>query len=217
MAAFFRVLLLSASLAVTAQARIHWEAREVTLAGDPTGKYLSAVFRFRNDGPRTVRITDAQPDRTSKVNLPKSSFAPGEAGEFTVLYDLEWSYPTGSGNVWVRTDDPFTPHAMFTVKDPNHPVLRAEPESHTWREGEPATEKSTVVTTVLPLVSLDIESIDSLKFQARIVTETPGKTYRLLIRPITPIVAGGGSIQLVGTLPNGGKRRINVWTPLVFR
>ena len=90
----------------TAAARLQWESPEIAAKIRADEKESHACFRFVNTGERPVTITAIRPGCGCTVpTLAKSTYAPGERGEFTITYHVGNREGHHRVDIAVDTDD----------------------------------------------------------------------------------------------------------------
>ncbi|MBN2162971.1 MAG: DUF1573 domain-containing protein [Pontiellaceae bacterium] len=127
-------------VALSAFADIEWKTREVELKVLPTQVLAEAQFVFTNAGPDTVSIDDVQIScGCLSVKSFRKSYAPGETGRLSVVYNLRNRTGRQSKMVRVVTSDGRASNLSVTA---DIPVLYdATPRLLMWKKSDESTEK----------------------------------------------------------------------------
>lgn len=168
-------------MALTAEGRVEWEKKEVTLAVHPTQLAADAVFEFTNTGDEPVSFSGVKVTCGCLVAKPLNpSYAPGEKGRLIVTLNLKNRYGrqhkkliahTGDGQSTELTVSAEIPRA-FTLKSP---LIR-------WKKGDESTEKTITLRNpnAMPIKLLSITSTSEF-LPAEFKTIREGYEYEVVV------------------------------------
>jgi hypothetical protein len=152
----------------------------------------SAVYKFTNTGPETVKITGIQPSCGCTVaTLAKDVYAPGEKGEVRLRFAFDGRSGQARETAQVLTDLPSQPSEELTIQTVIPRVLDFAPQMVYWKPGEPREPKTVDVTLPpdLPFGKLETSPADG-NFEVALKEITHATHYELVITPVPHTVGG---------------------------
>jgi hypothetical protein len=195
--------------AVTANARIEWEQKEVTLPVHPTQASAEAIFGFINAGDEPVAFSGIESDCGCLAAKPlKPSYAPGEKGQLVVVLNLRNRYGKLRKKIVVRTNDGEKKQLMVSA-DVARPFTLKSPLVN-WRKGDTSPEKRITLRNpnAIPIKLLSIESSNE-QFPAELETVREGFEYEAVVRRM-PGIDEARSVIRIRTEPPPGLRESKV-------
>ncbi|MGA2052413.1 MAG: DUF1573 domain-containing protein [Opitutales bacterium] len=183
-------------LAPGARAKLEFENTTITVPAQWSDTEAVAVYKFKNTGPETVKITDVQPScGCTTPMLDKDTYAPGESGE--VRLDFAFGGRSGSARemATVMTDLPSQPTIELTIQTTIPRVLDFDPQVVYWKTGDKLDPKTVDITLApdLPFEKLEIGSAGD-NFQTSLKEIAHGQHYTLTVTPLPLAKLPAGNI-----------------------
>jgi len=139
-----------------------------------------------------------------KATLDKPLYQPGEKGTGKATFKLSGLTGMQEKTLHVHTDDSTRPEWLirFAIEIPE--LIRIEPKTQQWEQGEAALAKTTHITLLgaTPMKIISITSVsDQVSFTWREIT--PGREYEITIKPTSTaeILFGALKIETNSKIP----------------
>lgn len=168
----------------TALGMLVWEATEATRNPGPLEESVSASFKFRNTGGKSVEITDVKSNCGCTVAQPdKKIYAPGESGEVTATLNIGSRQGLQVTGITVTTDDGEKPVTLI-MKTLIPEVIKIQPTVVWWSRGAAPDPKAINIHVQEgdPVRVVGVESGGDF-FDARLEEVAAGKHYRIDLTP----------------------------------
>jgi hypothetical protein len=140
------------------------------------------VFRFRNEGLGTLRISSTKGSCACTVPAPsKRAFQPGEEGEIRVIYDPSGKMGEQTQIVTINTNDAETPVISLQVKAMVVPQVMVQPRIGHFGEvpkDQPAEVEIRVIGRAMGFEVTGVELSDTEFFRAEV-----GETVEVRLEP----------------------------------
>ncbi len=166
---------------------------------------ISTTFGFHNKGTQPVTVVSIESACSClSATLDKPIYQPGEKGTGKATFKLSGLTGMQEKALRVHTDDPSRPEWMirFAIDVPE--LIRIEPKTQQWAQGDPTLAKTTRVS-LLGDVPMKITAItttcEQVKFSWREIT--PGREYEITLQPTTTadILFGALKIETDSKIP----------------
>ncbi len=166
---------------------------------------ITTPFDFHNKGTRPVRVVSIESACSClKATLDKPLYQPGEKGTGKATFKLSGLTGMQEKTLHVHTDDSTRPEWLirFAIEIPE--LIRIEPKTQQWEQGEAALAKTTHITLLgaTPMKIISITSVsDQVSFTWREIT--PGREYEITIKPTSTaeILFGALKIETNSKIP----------------
>ena len=186
-----------------ADAGLHWEKPVQDFQLMPGADDLEVDFRFKNTGPRTVRIKRM---RTScgclTAGVKRREYAPGEAGVIEALFKIGDRVGMQAKSILVETDDPDQPTSLIGMRVLIRSSVELSRRILIWRRnGEPRPQNVTIeVVREQPMQIAQVLCSNPL-FRTKVRTLEPGRKYDVLVEPSATDKRAAAIIRIVGDHP----------------
>jgi len=180
-----RMMPLLLTLASVAHAKLDFEITTQTLPTKWSDAKVEAVYKFKNTGNETVKITDMQSSCGCTVPmLEKKVYAPGESGELKTVFTPGDKIGPQVKTITLKTDLKDQPTIELTFKTDVPALPGFEPQLIYWNRGDKPDPKSIAVTLPpdVPLDKIEITPKDS-DFTVTLKTVEEGKSYEIVVTP----------------------------------
>lgn len=161
-----------------------WESKEISTTAQPGAKNETIIFKFTNTSDKDVTITNVQAScGCTTPSLSKYTYAPGESGEITAVFNIGNRQGLQVKQVTVSTDDGNAPE-ILTLKVDIPLLVKFSARALIWRKGEEPTPK-TIVANVShdeAIHLLDVANRDDT-FKVTLNEVEPGKIYEIVAVP----------------------------------
>lgn len=174
---------------VTAVAGLTFEHTLLEFNPAPGDPHVTAVFPFRNDGEKPLRIVKydaACVCMTVTVDGGKHDYAPGEVGVMRAVFRLAGYYGTMDRviAVWLEGDTPAEPSARLTVRAHIPQLMKIEPRTITWDlNQEPVPQVISIDMDPDHKIQVLRTQSSSDNFQIKLKTIEAGRKYELVVTP----------------------------------
>jgi Protein of unknown function (DUF1573) len=186
--AFPLVLVIASGLPLFGALR--WEQTVVERVAPVAVDTVEVVFGFSNPEKYPISIVSVQPScGCTTATLIKTTFAPGEKGSVTAVFDGKDLVGLQEKTIQVTSDDGPTPTTLI-LRITIPPWLELSPRLLWWSVGEEAIAKETVVS-ISPAANARIVSVKTENESVRASfrsTDDP-KRYRVIVQPGTTTAA----------------------------
>jgi hypothetical protein len=192
------VLLSLVLLAPVLEARLVFEATELKLAPGFADERSEAVFVFTNQGEKPITISQVNASCGCTVpTLAQRTFASGERGEITALYNIGERQGLNRSQIVVRTEAPDS--AVHTLaSEVNIPVaIQALPRVVNWRVGD-APEPKVIEVAIHPQAGLKLKGVGGVSEEFS-VELLPGPTegrHQIVVTPTSTANRQRGTFTL---------------------
>lgn len=167
--------------AATASAKVEWKQTKVSLEVYPTQVSTEAVFHFANTGKKPIHFTKVEVTCGCLTAKPtKSSYAPGEEGVVTILWNLRNRKGPQQKHVKVETSDGQYSDLVVTADIPV--AYKADPTVLIWKKGDAARQKTIRLSNsnAVPIKLLSITSSNK-ELPAELKTIRKGFEYEVTV------------------------------------
>lgn len=204
--------------ATGADAQLVWEKKQQAFTAKLEDTSCRAVFTFKNSGTSPVAIRGVQTSCgccTASDFKPKT-YAPGESGEFPLLFTFGGRIGEQKKSAKVLTDDPASDAELqLVVTIPQLSTLT--PGVLYWKMGEKLDAKSVTLTINYPQpVKITAVTSSDPAIRATVEPQADGKSFRIVATPepasapdAPPVVKSLLTIQT--DLPIPGKSNFMVY------
>lgn len=179
------LVLATLALAPRCLAALAWDRVSVdttALAGD---REVIAVFPFHNAGPGAVTLSSIHTSCSCTIaSASAATFRPGEQGEVHAVFTLGDRIGRQEKLVTVTTADA-SPPVTLALRVDIREVIAASPQILRWRLGEPPVERPIELEAVSPHRLALIEPPHLADVACRLEVVTPGRHYRLWLKPLS--------------------------------
>jgi hypothetical protein len=201
-----------AALVPDVGAKLEFENTTINVPAQWADTEAVAVYKFKNTGPETVKITDVQPTCGCTVpTLNKDVYAPGESGE--VRLDFSFGGRSGSAREMadVMTDLPSQPTIELTIETTIPRVMDLDPQVVYWKVGEKLEPKTVDITLApdLPFEKLEIGPAGG-SFQTSLRELEHGLHYELTVTPAPAAKSPAGNVTAAAATGPIGRAQIPV-------
>jgi len=161
--------------------------------GDP---HVTAVFSFRNDRDKPLRIVKydaACTCMTVTIDGAKHDYAPGEVGVMRAVFKLAGYYGTVDRviAVWLEGDTPAAPSARLTVRAHIPQLMKIEPRTITWDlNQEPVPQVVAIEMDPDHTIHVLETQSSSDNFLLELKTIEAGRRYEMVVTPKSTAIPG---------------------------
>ncbi|MEY2879904.1 MAG: hypothetical protein RLZZ15_2284 [Verrucomicrobiota bacterium] len=201
-----------ALLAPTAWGALRWESTTVERRARLGDEFVEAAFRFNNSGDASVAITRVETSCTCTAAEPaKKTYAPGETGVLLVRFTVGDRKGLQEKTLTVATAEAPDSPTTLTLRVQIPELIELERHLVVWRRGDPPAAREVAVGAG---DSIDIKVLGAVSnhpdFSAEVLTDEPGRRYRVRIVPAVTAVAARATIvvKFEATLGRIEERRI---------
>lgn len=210
-----RLAALLAAFPAVAAARgaLEWQEKTIELATTFKQEDVKAAFVFRNTGDQPVTITSVNSNcDCTTAELEKKTYAPGEGGRITVMFEVGDYMGLHDAHILVTTDTPSAPPADLILRIHIPEYLRLEPHMAIWPVHGAASQKDLVcVASAQESVRvLEAHSSDS-SVAVRVETIEAGRKYVIHLLPASTADHIVATIQLRVAIDGVGTRIVNAY------
>lgn len=187
----------------TARAQLQWEKRTLKFYPAPSETEVAAHFKFKNAGSYAVSIVNLKSScGCTRASATKRTYAPGESGEITAVFNAKSRYGLQEKNIAVTTDDPRNPETVLVMQVAIMEILQIKPSFVFWKIGEAPAPKtiSLKVQNDLPVKAVTVVS-DNPGIVARVETVIPEKEFRIVVTPKQTQAATGATLAIQTDFP----------------
>jgi len=198
-----------------AQAGLTWKQQSVTLQAEPGIERLKADFAFENTGDTSITIESLTAEcNCTTAQLDKATYAPGETGVVSMVFEPGDRRGPQIKQVVVATDDPDRPRTMLEMRVSIRERVQVRPRLLMWSEGEAREPKEAVVTVLgrepmaIRLVKENIQANHAdtkteREMSVVLTVDEVGRTYRVTVSPPRDTSTHRMEIQLAGDIKEG--------------
>lgn len=170
-------------LALSAQAALTWESKEIDLHPTLTDKTAVAHFKYKNTGDKPVKITSVHPScGCTTAALAKDTVAPNDSGEIVATFNIGDRTGPQTKTITVATDDSEAP-TVLTLKADVPQLLKITPIFIFWSANDVLNPKTINVTVGgdFPVTKLNVESTDK-SIGLEVKQDSP-TAFRIIVTP----------------------------------
>lgn len=181
-----------------------WESKEIAVTAQPGAQNETIVFKFTNTADKDVTITNVQAScGCTTPSLPKYTYAPGESGEITAVFNIGNRQGMQVKQVTVSTDDG-APSQILTLKVDIPQLVKFSARALIWRKGEEPTPKTIAadVTAEDAIHLMNVATRDDT-FKVELKEVEPGKSYQIIATPAATDKPIARSISVSSDYPAG--------------
>jgi hypothetical protein len=178
---------------------LDWKSQTQAVTTAPFQKEISITFEFSNRASKSVTIREIETSCSCvRADSDRKIYPPGTSGVITAQFTLGDRGGLYERSVTVVTDEnDDLVRLMLKIEVPD--VATATPRSVDWKLGEDAAEKTVELKS---LENLDIlfstAQSTSDDFSTRLEIVTPGRLYRLHLKPKATDHLGSAAIRIYG-------------------
>ena len=201
----FLVLALAATAGLAPSVRaLEWKAKTLTATTAPFQTTYEAQFEFRNSGTKPVTVRDLETNcNCLDADTDRKVYAPGTTGVVRATFTTGDRTGLYERTISVVTDEADSPvRLLLKIEVPETASLA--PRSVLWQLNESAAEKTLELT---PATGLEINFADAQvtndAFTVRLETVTPGRRYRVHLKPKNTAQPAGAAIRIFGRESSG--------------
>lgn len=179
------LMVLALTLAGVAQAKLEWQTTRLEFTPELGTKQVSGAYVFKNVGQQVVKVLRTQTTcGCTTANLTKREYAPGESGTIEVTMSMPEDGGRRHKQIIVHTDDPDGAMTTLEIVAEVKRVVELLPNMLVWRQGQPAEEKSVLVSIAAghTVRVLQAHSVSG-SFATKVETVEEGRRYRVLVTP----------------------------------
>jgi hypothetical protein len=186
---------------------LKWETKTARAEVHPVQLKTTMTYPFKNTGKTTLEIIKIKPSCACLLpRLPKNTFAPGETGVLTVVFDLEDRTGPQRKNLQVftstKSEKPSVLYAEVNIPE----AYRLSTKRMQWSESgphEPKTCRLTNVSKSPVKLRPAISSTQGIKAETRTVKE--GFEYDVIVQPDKDLKIARAVIRIGTECPAGLK------------
>lgn len=174
----------SAMVASESTGPLVWESKEIAVTAQLGAQNESIVFKFTNASDKDVTITNVHAScGCTTPRLEKYTYAPGESGEVTAIFNIGNRQGMQVKQVTVTTDDG-APPSILTLKVDIPELVRFSARALIWRKGEEPAPK-TVVANIKQEDAIHLTNVITRDdtFSVELKEVEAGKTYEIIATP----------------------------------
>lgn len=202
--AFVALLALILSGPTPLHATLTWEQVRLERTVRPLQTDLEVAFAFRNTGaaPITIRAVQTNCDCLAAQARP-AMVAPGESGIIHARFAAGERTGRHEQVITVATDDGDPPRKLVLQVEVPAPAT-ISPPTLIWAQGAEPTAQETLVE-VAPGLDLRFDRFESTSdaFSVELLTDEPGRSYRLRVSPRSTSHPANAALRLHATTANG--------------
>ncbi len=161
-----------------------WEATEATLNPGPLEESVSASFKFKNTGDKSVEISDVKSScGCTAAQLDKKIYAPGESGEVTAILNIGSRQGLQVTAITVTTNDGEKPVTLI-MKTLIPEMIKIRPTVVWWPRGA-APDPKAINIHVQQEYLVRVVGVESggEGFDVRLEEVVAGRHYRINLTP----------------------------------
>jgi hypothetical protein len=199
--------------AVPAQAAIEWPQKIIERSTTFKQEDVKANFVFRNTGDRPVTITSVNSNcDCTTAELEKKTYAPGEAGQIIVMFEIGDYTGEHDAHILVTTDTPGVAPTDLILRLHIPEYLRLEPRMAIWHIGSEPREKTIMCAAVAgETVRLTEAHSSDPAVTVRIETVAAGRKYVIHLVPTSTTSHIVATIQMRMAIDGVGTRIVNAY------
>lgn len=186
-----------------ARAQLQWEKQTLKFNPAPSETEVAAHFKFKNAGNYSVSIVNLKSScGCTRASSNKRTYAPGETGEITTVFNAKSRYGLQEKTITVTTDDPGNPETVLTMQVAILEILQIKPSFLFWKIGETPSAKTIglKVQNNLPVRTVTVVS-DNPAVAARVETVAPEKEFRVVVTPKQTQEPAGATLTIQTDFP----------------
>jgi hypothetical protein len=179
------ILPLALATASNARANLVFETVSQSVPAKWSDQQVVAVYKFKNTGNETVKITDLQSSCGCTVpSLDKKQYAPGESGELRAVFTVGDHLGPQIKTITLKTDLTAQSAILLTFKTDIPPFPDPQPQVVAWAKADKPDPK-TITVLIPPDVPFDKIEIGSkgTAFTATLKTIAAGQHYEIVVTP----------------------------------
>lgn len=164
---------------------LQWEKRVIEVTASPRQERVKVAFIFKNSSNQqvTIQSVTSSCDCTT-AELKKKAFAPGEAGQIDVVFEVGNRKGPQFKSITVSTEENPSEPIVLTLRVKIPELVEFTPHLLTWRVGEEPTEKSVEILVVPdPLITVIEAHSETPGIETRLEIIKPNRQYRLIVKP----------------------------------
>lgn len=209
----FRMGIGAVAFSLRADAGLSWEQTTIEQEMPAGSDLIEVKFKFTNRESHPVRILQLQPScGCTTPTVEKYSFAPGEKGAVTALFDARGLGGTQEKMIVVGTDDNPNPTVLgLNITIP--PWLEVSPRLIWWAVGDEPKTREAIVTlnpaAHAKITSVKVDGSDiEVKFEP---DESKAGQHRLIAKPHSTVKPVQTTVTITVEVPGSSSRRYPVF------
>src|ERR1700677_1861071 len=207
-------LILTFALCSTGWAQLKWEKRSLEFHPSPSDTKVVAEFPFTNIGKKTVKIKEVKTScGCTTATLDKDTYAPGEKGKITAIFDIGGRMGVQEKTIYVSTTDPKEPELVLNFKATIQELLELDNVWLNWLAGEELKPKivNIKVSADYPIHHLDVTSTNP-NMVAEIKHVEGTRDYQLIVTPKNTGAELHAGLEIKPDYPKDPPKYFHVYT-----
>jgi hypothetical protein len=197
---------------LAAHAALTWETTRVETTLALNQEQFVTRFHFKNTGTTPVTITEVRPScGCTTAELPKKIYAPGESGYVHTVFTVGDRVGLQQKVVMVTTADAAEQPTPLVLRLTVPVAVALDQRLLMWTAAEGGAEKA-VSVELNPDAGVKITGVRSNlpAVAARLVTDEPGKRFRVLVKPAANLAATRATV-LIDTEAGGQPKVYSIY------
>lgn len=190
-----------------AWADLQFDEQTVTIKPQPLDVTATGQYHFTNTGTAPVKISVRTSCGCTTAELPKDTYAPGEAGIITASF--KFSREAGAHEqrkqIFVTAEDPKESSYVLNLVAQVPEYVQITPGVLTWQLKDPPTPKIATLKVMtgdtINVTGVTVASAD--KFTTEVKTITAGREYQILVTPTAPGARAASTLTVQTDFPAG--------------
>ena len=192
-------------LTATLQAELVFDQNPLEIRPKPEDEEIETTFTFTNKGSKPLRINGLESSCSClQASLDKAVYEPGEKGTGRAKFKISSFTGKQEKALHIYTDDPADPDKVLMAIIDVPVMVVVEPKLLEWVVGEKPDAKDVVIKMAGkdPMKITEIKSTRE-SVSASFVEVTPGREYRITVKPTTTedVIIGAITITTDSTIP----------------
>ena len=187
------------------QAGLVFDQDPLEINPKPEDEEVEATFTFKNTGDKAIHVTGLESSCSClEASLDKADYQPGEKGTGKAKFKVSSFVGQHEKFLHIYTDDPKDNDIVMRAVIDVPALIDIEPKLLQWTLGEKPDAKELTVKISGP-DPMKITKVSSTResFGAEVKEVTPGREYRLIVKPTNTesIIVGGLKIETDSKIP----------------
>lgn len=188
-----------------------FESTEIRVDAKPMDTALDGRFSFKNTGTKTITIQSIKSDCSCTTpKLDKPTYAPGEAGEIAVHFDIGGRQGLQKKTILLTTDQSDKLQVLTMVTDLPQ-VITLPKTGLLWDSNESAEAKTLVVQTSEQPPVQEVIARSQNRFLKLEVERTSATEFQLKVTPLANQRNISASVQVEAVLADNRRKSATVF------